>query len=102
MTIALPENNRKIWTGYASAWFTALTTALEDAGDRIRLWAQRRADRRRLMEYPDHILRDIGISRSEIDSALQHGRQGRPRATGDLILRSAPEKSYASRRRRAA
>ena len=32
------------------------------------------ADRRRLAEMPDHILKDIGIGRSEIDYRVEYGR----------------------------
>jgi uncharacterized protein YjiS (DUF1127 family) len=69
---------------------------------RIRRWAQRRADRRRLMEFPDHMLHDIGISRSEIDSVLLHGRQGRPAQDASLATRISPERQYRSHSRRAA
>lgn len=31
-------------------------------------------DRRRLEALPDYLLRDIGIGRSEIGSAVRHGR----------------------------
>ncbi len=44
---------------------------------RIRHWLRIRRDRRRLMELPDHILRDVGIARPEIDSLLLYGRVGR-------------------------
>lgn len=55
------------------------------------------------MEYPDHMLRDIGISRSEIDSVLRHGRHGRPsQATGEFVSRTSPEQQYISHSRRAA
>jgi uncharacterized protein YjiS (DUF1127 family) len=37
-------------------------------------WAARR-DRRHLMELPDEMLRDIGLGRSEIDSAVRSGRR---------------------------
>src|SRR5688500_10523799 len=33
-----------------------------------------RADRRALQTMPDYLLADIGISRSEIDSATEYGR----------------------------
>jgi uncharacterized protein YjiS (DUF1127 family) len=33
-----------------------------------------RQDRRALQSMPDHMLRDIGVSRSEIDSVLRYGR----------------------------
>jgi uncharacterized protein YjiS (DUF1127 family) len=39
---------------------------------RIELWAERRRQRRALLELSDHVLKDIGISRSE---ALQEGRK---------------------------
>ena len=58
-------------TGFGSL-FRALT-------GRIRRRANIRAGRRHLQALPDHMLRDIGISRSEIVSAAEHGRSGAPR-----------------------
>lgn len=43
-------------------------------------WLERRRQVkaiRRLRELDDHMLRDIGIDRSEIASAVIHGRRGR-------------------------
>jgi len=31
--------------------------------DAVALWSERRRERRQLMEMPDHLLRDIGITR---------------------------------------
>jgi uncharacterized protein YjiS (DUF1127 family) len=39
----------------------------------IRAWIARR-DERQLMEMPDHLLKDIGIGRSQIPSAVRLGR----------------------------
>jgi uncharacterized protein YjiS (DUF1127 family) len=38
----------------------------------LELWSERRRQRRALLELSDHVLKDIGISRSE---ALQEGRK---------------------------
>lgn len=38
---------------------------------RMRVWRDRRA----LHELPDYLLHDIGISRSEIDYAVENGRR---------------------------
>jgi uncharacterized protein YjiS (DUF1127 family) len=38
----------------------------------VETWLQRRRQRRALLELSDHVLKDIGISRSE---ALQEGRK---------------------------
>jgi len=32
---------------------------------RLELWAERRRQRRELLRLPDHVLKDIGISRAE-------------------------------------
>ena len=45
---------------------------------RIRRNLKIRADRRLLEAMPDHLLSDIGISRSEICSATRYGRDDRP------------------------
>jgi uncharacterized protein YjiS (DUF1127 family) len=87
----------------AQAPAAAVLSVVANVGRRLRRWAKLRADRRQLMEYPDHMLRDIGISRSEIDSALRHGRHGRPLlATGDFMSRSSPQQQYIPQSRRAA
>ncbi|HKP23267.1 MAG TPA: DUF1127 domain-containing protein [Dongiaceae bacterium] len=39
----------------------------------VQAWIARR-DERQLMEMPDHLLKDIGIGRSEIPSAVRQGR----------------------------
>ena len=61
------------------------TTTLRDASGRawarlrttlaagVRTWIARR-DERHLMEMPDYLLKDIGIGRSEISSAVRQGR----------------------------
>ena len=111
METSLSNNHREIWSETASASSAAGVTtrmvtvreALIEAGRRIRRWAQRRADRRRFMQYPDHMLRDIGISRSEIDSALRHGRHGRPLDPDGAITSLAfRERQRESQSRRAA
>ena len=44
-------------------------TIVRRVGRRMRIWA----DRRHLQALPDHMLKDIGISRSEIDSVTECG-----------------------------
>jgi uncharacterized protein YjiS (DUF1127 family) len=39
----------------------------------VQAWIARR-DERQLMEMPDYLLRDIGVGRSEISSAVRQGR----------------------------
>jgi len=39
----------------------------------VQAWIARR-DERQLMEMPDYLLKDIGIGRSEISSAVRQGR----------------------------
>jgi uncharacterized protein YjiS (DUF1127 family) len=51
------------------AW-AGLRTALA-AG--VRAWIARR-DERQLLEMPDYLLKDIGIGRSQIPSAVRQGR----------------------------
>jgi uncharacterized protein YjiS (DUF1127 family) len=41
--------------------------------ERIRREMRLRRDRRHLREMPDHLLKDIGISRYEIDSVTEYG-----------------------------
>jgi uncharacterized protein YjiS (DUF1127 family) len=43
----------------------------------IRRWMKIRRDRRLLQTLSDHLLSDIGISRSEIEYATQYGRAPR-------------------------
>jgi uncharacterized protein YjiS (DUF1127 family) len=111
MTTSLSDEHREMWSKSATVSLgagiatsmDAVREALMEAGRRIRRWARRRADRRQLMGYPDYMLRDIGISRCEIDSVLRHGRQGRPlSAGGDVIGQTFPKWRYISRSRRAA
>jgi uncharacterized protein YjiS (DUF1127 family) len=49
----------------------------------IRKAAESARARRHLQELPDHMLRDIGIGRSEIESAV---RFGRPRSAQEDIM----------------
>lgn len=63
----------------------SLTTTLRDAPGRawarlrtllaggVQAWIARR-DERQLMEMPDYLLKDVGIGRSEISSAVRQGR----------------------------
>ncbi|WP_413990008.1 DUF1127 domain-containing protein [Labrys okinawensis] len=43
-------------------------------------WLARRvealAGERALLEMPDHLLKDIGLSRCEVSYAIRHGREG--------------------------
>jgi uncharacterized protein YjiS (DUF1127 family) len=51
------------------AWAGLRTTLAAGA----RAWIARR-DQRQLMEMPDYLLKDLGIGRSEIPSAVRQGR----------------------------
>ena len=61
-------------------------------GGLVREWRIRR-DLGRVVEFDDAMLRDMGIARSEIESALRHGRSLRHRTApldqhrGDLSCR---------------
>ena len=44
------------------------------AARRVARWTKIRSDRRLLHAMDDNMLSDIGISRSEIDSATEYGR----------------------------
>lgn len=61
------------WSTTAAASNPILFAALVVAR-RIRRNLKVRADRRTLQAMPDHLLSDIGISRSEIDRATDRGR----------------------------
>lgn len=62
---------------HASSSHSPLSQANQSGGDLVALvnrlfdipfvWAERLQDRRRLAELDDHLLRDIGVSRSEIE-----------------------------------
>jgi uncharacterized protein YjiS (DUF1127 family) len=41
---------------------------------RVLRWRRRRRDARRLMEFDDHLLQDIGLSRGEIGRAVRTGQ----------------------------
>lgn len=40
-----------------------MSRGVSDLLDAAALWSERRRERRQLMEMPDHLLRDIGITR---------------------------------------
>jgi uncharacterized protein YjiS (DUF1127 family) len=61
-TTTLRDTSSRAWAG--------LRTTLA-AG--VRAWIARR-DERDLMEMPDYLLKDIGIGRGEIPSAVRQGR----------------------------
>ena len=41
---------------------------------RANRWVRIRTDRRRLQAMPDYLLKDIGLSRTEIEDAVEFGR----------------------------
>jgi uncharacterized protein YjiS (DUF1127 family) len=49
--------------------------ALTTLGGNIERAVRRRRDLRQLAEMDDHLLHDIGISRSEIEHAVRYGRR---------------------------
>ena len=49
-------------------------SAIFMAARRVARWTKIRSDRRLLQAMDDNMLSDIGISRSEIDSATEYGR----------------------------
>lgn len=53
----------------------AVKQAIKIHGDRMAKRRRTKADKELLMSKTDHMLKDIGISRSEIDFALYHGRE---------------------------
>lgn len=58
-----------------SRTFDAFVAAGRNIYHQMARKARIRADRHRLLEMPDHILKDIGIARSEIDFAVNNGRE---------------------------
>jgi uncharacterized protein YjiS (DUF1127 family) len=58
----------------------------------VRRWLRRRQGQRALAELPDHLLRDIGLTRGEIDHAVTHGR-----ARGDAIRVAASDHDHGQR-----
>ena len=54
--------------GYLVLWLGELTTALVwHATARLVTWQERARERSRLASLDDHLLRDMGVSRSEVD-----------------------------------
>jgi uncharacterized protein YjiS (DUF1127 family) len=56
---------------------TGATPPLAIAMSHLRTWLRERRTRRELLALPSRMLADIGISRSEVDSIIGHGRTGR-------------------------
>lgn len=52
-------------TGAAAA-LSALARVASGLVERLLFWAERRRQRRRLSELPDHLLRDIGADRARV------------------------------------
>ena len=52
----------------------SVTSAIFMAARRVARWTKIRSGRRLLHAMDDNMLSDIGISRSEIDSATEYGR----------------------------
>lgn len=50
----------------------ALSAALTAAAGRLRLWYRRQVTIHRLQELDDHMLKDIGLGRSEIDGFVRN------------------------------
>lgn len=54
--------------GYLALWVGELTVALVwHATVRLVTWQERARERRRLAALDDHLLRDMGLSRSQVD-----------------------------------
>jgi uncharacterized protein YjiS (DUF1127 family) len=53
----------------------AVRRAVKANSDHMAKRRRIRADRKLLMSMPDHMLKDIGIYRSEIDYVLEYGRE---------------------------
>ena len=60
------------WSGSDAG--AGVLAAVRAAAGQVRRRLAIRNDRRRLAEMPDHLLADIGISRSEIANATEFGR----------------------------
>lgn len=54
--------------GFMPTLVAAVDTGLELAVDTLFAWQRRRADRMRLQSMDDHILRDVGLSRADIEA----------------------------------
>jgi uncharacterized protein YjiS (DUF1127 family) len=50
-----------------------LLTVVADAATPLRSWLNRRAAMRHLAEADDHMLKDLGLSRGEIESVVRGG-----------------------------
>ena len=53
----------------------AAKRAIKGYSERMAKRRRMRAEKELLMSMPDHMLKDIGISRSQIDPALHQGRE---------------------------
>ncbi len=69
MTIIENSFTQASQSGFA-ATASKVARAMYDQAERA--WRRRR-DRRHIYEMPDYLLKDIGISRSEIDSVVMYG-----------------------------
>lgn len=58
-----------------SAVVLVVRSALKAFGNYLERRQRIRSDRIQLMSKPDHMLKDIGIKRSEIDFVVNHGRE---------------------------
>lgn len=65
----------------AEAWFGAASPAgRERVFTAVGHWYRLRRDTRRLLTFNDHLLRDIGLGRGEIEQAVRSGRASRSSA----------------------
>jgi uncharacterized protein YjiS (DUF1127 family) len=59
------------------SWWQAIADAVGRIANELRRESKARRDRRHLMQLPDYLLRDIGISRLEVEAMTE--RDDRPR-----------------------
>lgn len=75
MTIHLVGSNPPLQHSTLSRVLTAIANGLRTADEQLSRRVQQRFERALLMELPDHMLSDIGISRSAIAYAVRYGRE---------------------------
>ncbi len=74
MSTSTSESKSPRTTLNTGSWWIGLVNAIRRRAARIRHQRQIRRDMKRLMEYSDRELADIGLHRSDVWRAVRYGR----------------------------